>query len=180
MHHMVVITCIMTVTLAGAVSGGAGRLPDVKSLHAPNDVSCQPTATVDLLPDIVAPAMGRYPVWAVTDVQERSWQGDQVQTKILWIVAKDHPGDLVVTGQVRGGVTRARFSGRSDVADSVLRIIDATEGGVVPGDVSDSVTRRYAFHPSSALFVRRGCWKLHVSLGFDAQVITLDIPPEGN
>ncbi len=85
--------------------------------------------------------------------------------KALWVVAKDTPGDLFVTGHRLDGPGTMRFARESAAPADSLVIPDARLGGVTPGGADAQTLAGYAFHSSTALVPTPGCWEYVAHLG---------------
>ena len=115
--------------------------------------------------DVMAPMAGKRPVWVV-DGAYGKWQGPDKPVKTAWVVARNHPGDLIVTGRRLDGPGHALFkNGAHAPVLEELKIPNAHSVGVIPGGASSDVMREYAFHPSYLIYPSPGCWELVADMG---------------
>ena len=136
----------------------------IDSSNGSFDVTCSESPRENRL-DVVAPMAGTSPVWVV-DGAYGKWQGPDKPVKTAWVVARNYPGDLVVTGRRLDGPGHALFkNGAQSPVLEELKIPNAHRAGVVPGGASSNVIREYAFHPSYLIYPSPGCWELVADLG---------------
>ena len=132
---------------------------------------CPVTPREERLP-VIAVMAGRHPVWMV-DGSDGRWLGSSHSVKTVWVVARNHPGDLIVTGRRLDGKGQVQFQGhRGTPPGPELMIPKAHEALMLPGGASREIIDTYAFRPSYVVYPSPGCWEMTVRLGeADVQII---------
>lgn len=112
----------------------------------------------------IAPAAGVHPLWLVD--ASWVWSGAEAAVNLYWVVARNRPGDLLVTGRRLDGAGEARFkAGVYETTQRQLFIADAREHHMFPSGASAEVLEQYSFRAGSGLFPAPGCWELLANLG---------------
>ena len=138
--------------------------------------ACAVTPTEDRLPSIIAPMAGDYPLWLV-DVSG-PFRGPGMPYNLYWVVARDHPGDLVVTGHRLDGEETASFmAGVYEPLEEQLLIENAHDQGMVPGGASAEIIQQYAFRGGYGLFPAPGCWELVAKMGETERRFVIELRP---
>ncbi len=135
------------------------------------DTSCPATPKLEVVAAI-APAAGSYPVWVV-DGSYGHWRGPEALVKTAWILARDNPGDLMVTARKLDGNGRALFQSNltADLSDRLV-IANADTQQMIPGGIKRDALRKYSFRPSGVLYPSAGCWEFLVHYGkFESRIV---------
>lgn len=158
-----VAACLLLLAVASPGTAAAADTGD----------DCRPSALIDMLPNVTAPAAGRDPIWLV-GASLLHWNGGQ-PVKTAWVLSRLQDGPLVVTGHRRESPSQLSF-----VTDSgptrVLEIAEPHGQSVVPGGASTAVQKEYSFVMSYLVFPTPGCWEIEARLGSAARRITVWIP----
>ena len=136
--------------------------------------SCPATPKLEVVAAI-APAAGSYPVWVV-DGSYGYWRGPEAFIKTAWILARDNPGDLVVTARKLDGDGRALFrsSLTADLSDRLV-ISHADSQQMIPGGIEPDELRQYSFRSSAIMYPSAGCWELLVNYGKSESRIVVEL-----
>ena len=96
------------------------------------DTNCPATPKLEIV-SAIAPAAGAYPVWVV-DGSGGRWRRSGTAVKTAWILARDHSGDLIVSGRRLDGEGRALFALQhgADLTDQLV-IANADTQEMMPG-----------------------------------------------
>ena len=107
---------------------------------------------------------GQYPVWMV-DGSFGHWRERDTPMKTLWIIARDHSGDLVVTGRRLDGEGHTLFEGMGTPVGPELIFRNLHEIKIIPGGASQETIDTYAFRTSYVFYPSPGCWEITARLG---------------
>ena len=124
---------------------------------------CPVTPPVEVIPSL-GTMVGHYPVW-MGDTARGRWHGRDELVKTIWIVARDHPGDLVITGRRLGGEEEVQFGRHRMAFQFELRFPEVHRIQMVPGGASRETIDTYAFRGSYVLYPSPGCWEMIARLG---------------
>ena len=164
MQQSAIVISILTVALL-ITAGRTGQLADT---------SCPATPKLEIV-SAIAPAAGAYPVWVV-DGSFGRWRRSDTAVKTAWILARDHPGDLTVSGRRMDGEGRALFALQhgADLSDQLI-IINADTQEMMPGGIETDELRKYSFRSSGVVYPSAGCWELLVRYGESESRIVLEL-----
>ncbi len=138
------------------------------------DTNCPATPKLEIV-SAIAPAAGAYPVWVV-DGSNGRWRRSGTAVKTVWILARDHPGDLTVSGRRLDGEGRALFALQhgADLSDQLV-IANADTQQMMPGGIETDELRKYSFRNSGIVYPSAGCWELLVRYGESESRIVLEL-----
>ena len=159
-------SAILILTVALLIS--AGRTEPLAG------TSCQATPRQEIV-SAIAPAAGAYPVWVV-DGSFGRWRASDAVVKTAWILARNHPGDLTVTGKRVDGDGRALFelTQGADLSEQLFISEDDTHQ-MIPGGIEPDELRKYSFRGSGVVYPSAGCWELLVHYGNSESRIVLEL-----
>lgn len=127
-----------------------------------HSTECAATPKRDLLPNVIAPMTGDAPVWFI-ETTGGLWQGANTPIKSVWVLSRQHTGQLRASGRLRGtasaGALRFRRGTDGPLSES-LSISNPLAESMIPGGASADVMNKFAFVSSYIYFPTRGCWQI--------------------
>ena len=133
--------------------------------------SCEPSPTLDLLPNVVAPMTGASPAWMVDG--STTWQGEGVPTKTLWVLRRTS-SVVRISGRRLDAPGSAKLRYGSD-ASGMLVVANPSKDSVIPGGASPTVMHSYVFLPSHVMYPSPGCWEFLVQIAQETFRIVREI-----
>lgn len=137
-------------------------------------LACTADAREDLLPGVIAPMLGRSPVWLVDGTNGR-WFGS-AGVKSIWVLEGKPQATLTVTGKRVDGIGTVEFQTKpSGPSTTELVIMQPGKQSMIPGGASAAVMEKYAFVSSYISYPAAGCWELTAEVGGTIRKIVLRV-----
>jgi hypothetical protein len=135
-------------------------------------LTCEPSPTNDLLPDVVAPMTGTSPAWMVDG--STTWSGEREPVKTLWVLRRTSDS-VRISGRRLDGPGVARLRRGSDTPSETLLVANPSQESVMPGGAPQAVMRAYVFLPSHVFYPSPGCWQFTVQIAQEEFRIVRDL-----